>query len=277
MKNILIIKGIINKDSLDNQERTFKSWGSVEMIDKQGDFLNIDEFKPVIEKLNKLGHSIPVMDSHSNHQIGVITNIEYGIDKENRKGLLLTGKIFSRYPSDDSAWEALKSGEYSGMSLGGKAGEKIPVCDQNGCYNILKNIEVWEFSLVATPANPGALVTEFNKLAKSDKSLNFSEDDAKRIGDKLKIDWNTISLKEFTIGINTELEHGTKNPKTNITDNNEEMTAKIAWCHMLETPNYYSSTRGLPAMEKRLKEGSPIEKHLKIQKAKVYVKTPLRT
>jgi phage head maturation protease len=165
--NNLIIKGIIDKNSLNNEDRIFQSWGSVEMIDRQGDLLPIDEFRPVVEKLLAAGHQIPLQDSHTNHNVGVITKVEFLNTPDGKKGLFLTGRVYSRYDSDTDVWNALKNGEYTGLSLGGKAGDKIPVCDQNGCYNLLRNPEIWEFSLVSTPANPGALITEFNKLAKS--------------------------------------------------------------------------------------------------------------
>ena len=167
--NDIILKGIINKDSINNQDRIFQSWGSVEMIDRQGDLLPIDEFRPVIEKLNALGHRVPLNDSHSNHGCGEIIKFEFLNTQDGKKGLLLTGRVYSRYDSDTDIWEAIKDGRYTGLSLGGKAGEKIPICDQNGCYNLLKNPEIWEFSLVETPANPGALFTQINKLAKGIK------------------------------------------------------------------------------------------------------------
>jgi len=162
--NNLIIKGSI--DTINKEERIFSGWGSIQIIDRQGDFINIDEFKPVIQRLLAMGHKIPIQDSHSNHNCGEIIKIEFLNTTEGQPGIYLTSKIYSRFPSDDDIWNAIKSGEYSGYSLGGKAGNKTPVCDQNGCYNLLTDIEIWEFSIVSTPANPGALITQVNKLAK---------------------------------------------------------------------------------------------------------------
>jgi len=64
--------------------------------------------------------------------------------------------------------------------------------------------------------------------------------DAKVIGDNLGIDWNEIKLEEFSIGVNVELEHGTKYPETNITNNDKNLTGKIAWAHLKEFPDYYT-------------------------------------
>lgn len=74
---------------------------------------------------------------------------------------------------------------------------------------------------------------------------------AEEIGDKIGIDFNKIDLHEFRKGLDVEMEHGKVNPHTNVTDNNMELTAKIAWAHLLEIPDYYSR---LIKMEKEAKE-----------------------
>ncbi|HEY5713821.1 MAG TPA: DUF5661 family protein [Candidatus Gracilibacteria bacterium] len=68
----------------------------------------------------------------------------------------------------------------------------------------------------------------------------LNQEDAKRIGDQLKINWNEVRLEEFTMGLNIELEHGTHYPETNVTDDDEILTGKIAWAHLKEFPDYYT-------------------------------------
>jgi len=70
------------------------------------------------------------------------------------------------------------------------------------------------------------------------KKLNSK--DAKVIGDNLGIDWNEIKLEEFTKGVSVELEHGTKYPETNVTNNDKNLTGKIAWAHLKEFPDYFT-------------------------------------
>lgn len=67
----------------------------------------------------------------------------------------------------------------------------------------------------------------------------FTIADAKEIGDRLNIDWKKINIEQFLKGINTELEHGSKDPQTNVTNNDPILTGKIAWAHLKELPNYY--------------------------------------
>ena len=68
----------------------------------------------------------------------------------------------------------------------------------------------------------------------------FNSQDAKEIGDDLGINWNEVNLDEFTKGVNVELEHGTRYPETNVTNNDKKMTGKIAWAHLKEFPDYYT-------------------------------------
>jgi len=68
----------------------------------------------------------------------------------------------------------------------------------------------------------------------------FNSQDAKEIGDDLGINWDEVKLDEFTKGVNVELEHGTRYPETNVTNNDKKLTGKIAWAHLKEFPDYYT-------------------------------------
>jgi hypothetical protein len=73
---------------------------------------------------------------------------------------------------------------------------------------------------------------------------------AKEIGNKLKIDWNKITLSQFRKGLAVELEHGTRDKKTDVTHNDPIKTGKIALAHLKEDPTYYTK---LSIMEKKKK------------------------
>jgi DNA polymerase III alpha subunit (gram-positive type) len=79
----------------------------------------------------------------------------------------------------------------------------------------------------------------------------FSEKEAKKVGDQLGVDWDKIPLNEFAMGINVELEHGSKDRQTNVTDNDALKTGKIAWVHLKEGSDYYTR---LNRMEKEMKK-----------------------
>jgi hypothetical protein len=68
---------------------------------------------------------------------------------------------------------------------------------------------------------------------------NFTIEEAKQIGDTLGIDWKHFDAEQFRMGLDVELEHGTINSKTNVSNDDSITTGKIAWAHLLEFPDYY--------------------------------------
>jgi hypothetical protein len=79
------------------------------------------------------------------------------------------------------------------------------------------------------------------------KPSHFTEDDARRIGEEIGIDWNETDFEQFRMGLEVELEHGTRDSQTNVTDDDPAMTGKIALAHLKEIPDYYTR---LDEMEK---------------------------
>ncbi len=68
---------------------------------------------------------------------------------------------------------------------------------------------------------------------------HFSNNEAKAIGDALGVDWSEWDVEQFRLGMDVELEHGTIDLQTNITDDDPLLTAKIALAHLKEIPDYY--------------------------------------
>jgi DNA-directed RNA polymerase alpha subunit len=71
---------------------------------------------------------------------------------------------------------------------------------------------------------------------------HFTADEARVAGERIGIDWLTspFDVEQFRIGMDVELEHGTQDPETNVTNDEEMVTAKIARAHLNEFPDYYS-------------------------------------
>ena len=84
-------------------------------------------------------------------------------------------------------------------------------------------------------------------LKEEPQKTYFNLQDAEKIAKKLGIDFTKtkFDLKQFQMGLNTELEHGSKFANTNITYNDPIMTAKIALAHLQEFPDYYTRLRKL--------------------------------
>ncbi len=68
---------------------------------------------------------------------------------------------------------------------------------------------------------------------------HFTAEEAKNIGDRLGVDWSKIELEDFRYGMDVELEHGTENQLTNVTNDDPLTTGKIALAHLNEFPDYY--------------------------------------
>jgi hypothetical protein len=78
----------------------------------------------------------------------------------------------------------------------------------------------------------------------------FSYDEAKQIGNILGIDWGVFGVEQFQMGLEVELEHGTSDPQTNVTNDDALITGKIALAHLKEFSDYYTR---LAKMEKEAK------------------------
>jgi Protein of unknown function (DUF5661) len=77
----------------------------------------------------------------------------------------------------------------------------------------------------------------------------FTEEEARVIGQRIGVDWSAgdVDLEQFRMGLAIELEHGTQDPATNVTNDDETITGKIALAHLREIPDYYTR---LDAMER---------------------------
>ena len=76
---------------------------------------------------------------------------------------------------------------------------------------------------------------------------NFSAEEAKKIGEQLGIDWKDYNVEQFRMGLDVELEHGTIDPHTNVTNDDPIMTGKIALAHLNEFSDYYTRLEKMEA------------------------------
>jgi len=67
----------------------------------------------------------------------------------------------------------------------------------------------------------------------------FTTEQAKEIGEKLGIKWDKFDVEQFRQGMDIELEHGTVDSNTNVTNDDPLTTGKIALAHLNEFPDYY--------------------------------------
>lgn len=154
--NVFKAVKVINDD-----DRTFSCWGSVEVFDRHKELIPIEEFKKFMHIWMDRG--APLTDNHSNRIIGRGLNYEFR-EKNGKPGVLITGKIYRNYPLDDEIWSAIKAGKKEGLSIGGAFyGE--PKETEEG--KILQGLVGYEFSVVDRCGNQGATFEDVNMLAKS--------------------------------------------------------------------------------------------------------------
>lgn len=68
---------------------------------------------------------------------------------------------------------------------------------------------------------------------------SFTAEEANAVGEKLGIKWDRFGVDQFRRGMDIELEHGSRDAETNVTDDDPILTGKIALAHLNEFPDYY--------------------------------------
>jgi hypothetical protein len=71
---------------------------------------------------------------------------------------------------------------------------------------------------------------------------DYTSEQARQVGEEIGIDWETapFDVEQFRAGMEIELEHGSHDPRTNVTNDDRHVTGKIAWAHLNEFPDYYT-------------------------------------
>lgn len=71
------------------------------------------------------------------------------------------------------------------------------------------------------------------------KKAAVQEKEAKILLGEVNVEGMPIDLEDFRIGLEVELEHGTRFKDANVTNNHPVLTAKIVLAHLKETLDYY--------------------------------------
>jgi hypothetical protein len=79
----------------------------------------------------------------------------------------------------------------------------------------------------------------------------FTTEQARAIGEALGIDWSEFDVEQFRIGLDVEMEHGRRDPTTDVTGDDPMTTGRIALAHLKEFGDYYTR---LTKMEEEAEE-----------------------
>jgi len=82
----------------------------------------------------------------------------------------------------------------------------------------------------------------------TDPRKRFTAAQAMAVADEIGLRFADVAfdLEQFHRGMEVELEHGSRDPATDVTNDDPMITGKIAWAHLREMPDYYDR---LDAME----------------------------
>jgi hypothetical protein len=74
----------------------------------------------------------------------------------------------------------------------------------------------------------------------------FTTTDARTVGEQLGIDWTScpFDIEQFRAGMDVELEHGTRDPDTDVTGDDPLLTGKIALAHCGSYPTTTRASLG---------------------------------
>lgn len=132
-------------------------------IDNHGDIITKGAFSRTLSLWEAKGRQVPILWQHDPEKpIGVTTVME-----EDERGLRIEGKLFLDVQLAREAHALLKGGALGGLSIGYKAVK----ADWQGKNRVLKEIKLFENSLVTFPSNESAFAQ-----AKSDefKAADFN-------------------------------------------------------------------------------------------------------
>lgn len=191
-------------------DRLVLSWASVEMVDKQGEIIDVDELlesrkdlggSSLMQIMMKMGGT--TMNMHQAQPMGKILGYTKAVHPETGKeGLLVLRKIYDYLPSHHEIWNEVKSGRRLGMSIGGTASGKRLVFDKSDMRNFAKQVsmrEMFEISDVDKPANPGSYNIAANLVAKSD-STGLQKGDLLSIEEAIEKQQNPWAICTETVG-----------------------------------------------------------------------------
>jgi len=87
----------------------------------------------------------------------------------------------------------------------------------------------------------------------------FTTEEARRIGEAIGIDWSKspFDVEQFRMGLEVELEHGRRDPRTDVTHDDPIVTGKIALAHLNEFSDYYTRLDKMEEEAKRAHAGHP--------------------
>lgn len=177
------------REAVENaDDRVYVSWATVDVRDKDGEKVPIDDvIRDQDVLLNRNG---PITDQHTNAVVG--ETVAYKVlqhPQTGKTGVLHLNRIWSDNEIDDLVWTETQSGKRQGSSVGGfskrDAYEKDP--ESGLMTRIREDFHQYETANVYSPANPWALNEAVSLVAKSFKDVDDQVFIVEKNGKKYKV------------------------------------------------------------------------------------------
>jgi len=158
----------------DKEARTWSSFVHADVADVSGEYVPMCLMEQAVRRFIERGGE--VIDGHTNKIRGRMLSVELmqhpTLDVPALRGTFVANK---GYHGDDRFWERMRAGAYTGMSWGGDAVKIVDQCLDQSCSATIglyvEPPEIYEYSVVESPANPGATMVEVNQKAKGHAHL----------------------------------------------------------------------------------------------------------
>jgi hypothetical protein len=90
-------------------------------------------------------------------------------------------------------------------------------------------------------------------MAVDEAKRGFTLEEAIEVADRIGLDFARVPFgpEDLRAGMDIELEHGRRDPRTDVTHDDPSITGKIAWAHLNEMPDYYARLEELERAAER--------------------------
>jgi HK97 family phage prohead protease len=139
--------------------------------DSDGDVIEAGAFNRTLKAWEAKGKPIPVLWQHNPHEPIGITEAA----TEDSKGLAVRGRLLTGITKAREALEAAKANILGGLSIGFSIPKGATEWDAEAKVRRIKEVRLWEYSLVTFPANEEAVLTSV-KAERFEESVQAFKD-----------------------------------------------------------------------------------------------------
>ncbi len=174
-----VIKAFQSLSSLDDikvfvekaEDRLYTTWATVDIIDKDGQKVPIQEAIEQQEILMNRG--APVRGGgHKEKDVGKTLSYKVALHPEtNTLGILHLNKLYNDNQLDDEMWNDVVKEGLGGSSVGGFATDKKTTYENGSVFEELKGFNWLETTLTSSPRNPYSTGHAFSLVAKSNNKM----------------------------------------------------------------------------------------------------------